>query len=83
MHFLSFNQKDDALTDPAIWEAARYLVNYEGMTDSFLKGQMEIHQAFWPKGFPGSLRRDALQLRSGEGASRSWPMPGVETADQR
>ena len=25
------------------------------MTDSFLKGQMQIHQAFWPKGFPGSL----------------------------
>jgi peptide/nickel transport system substrate-binding protein len=24
------------------------------MTDTFLKGQMQIHQAFWPKGFPGS-----------------------------
>ena len=55
VHFLSFNQKDEALTNPAIWEAARYLVDYKGMTDSFLKGQMEIHQAFWPKGFPGSL----------------------------
>jgi peptide/nickel transport system substrate-binding protein len=54
VHFLSFNQKDEALTNPALWEAARYLVNYKGMTDSFLKGQMEIHQAFWPKGFPGS-----------------------------
>lgn len=55
VHFLSFNQKDQALTNPAIWEAARYLVNYKGMTDTFLKGQMQIHQAFWPKGFPGSL----------------------------
>ena len=55
VHFLSFNQKTEALTSPAVWEAARYLVNYKGMTDSFLKGQMEIHQAFWPKGFPGSL----------------------------
>ncbi|MDB5526484.1 MAG: peptide transporter substrate-bindinhypothetical proteinotein [Rhizobium sp.] len=55
VHFLSLNQKDEALTNPAIWEAARYLVNYKGMTESFLKGQMEIHQAFWPKGFPGSL----------------------------
>ncbi len=25
------------------------------MTDTILKGQMEIHQAFWPKGFPGAL----------------------------
>ncbi|MEQ9638240.1 MAG: ABC transporter substrate-binding protein [Devosia marina] len=54
VHFLSFNQKTESLTDPALWEAARYLVNYDGMTESFLKGQMEKHQAFWPKGFPGS-----------------------------
>ena len=43
------------LADPAVWEAARHLVDYSGMTDSFLAGQMEIHQAFWPKGFPGAL----------------------------
>ncbi|THK39108.1 ABC transporter substrate-binding protein [Ensifer sp. MPMI2T] len=55
VHFLSFNQKTTALQPEAVWEAARYLVDYKGMTDSFLKGQMEIHQAFWPKGFPGSL----------------------------
>jgi peptide/nickel transport system substrate-binding protein len=55
VHFLSFNQKIDELTDPAVWEAARYLVDYEGMANSFLNGQMEVHQAFWPEGFPGSL----------------------------
>jgi peptide/nickel transport system substrate-binding protein len=54
VHFLSFNQKTESLTDPAVWEAARYLVDYTGMTDTILAGQMEIHQAFWPKGFPGS-----------------------------
>ncbi|WP_306120272.1 MULTISPECIES: ABC transporter substrate-binding protein [unclassified Roseitalea] len=54
VHFLSFNQKTDSLTPEAVWEAARYLVDYEGMTESFLKGQMEIHQAFWPDGFPGA-----------------------------
>ncbi|WP_424983084.1 ABC transporter substrate-binding protein [Maritalea sp. S77] len=54
VHFLSFNQKTDSLTPEAVWEAARYLVDYEGMTNSIIKGQMEVHQAFWPKGFPGS-----------------------------
>ena len=54
VHFLSFNQKVEELTPPAVWEAARYLVDYDGMTSSFLAGQMEKHQAFWPKGFPGS-----------------------------
>jgi peptide/nickel transport system substrate-binding protein len=55
VHFLSFNQKAAALQPQAVWEAARYLVDYKGMTDSFLKGQMQIHQAFWPSGFPGAL----------------------------
>ncbi|OAN76382.1 peptide ABC transporter substrate-binding protein [Jannaschia sp. EhC01] len=55
VHFLSFNQNVEALTPPAVWEAARYLVNYEGMTNSIIAGQMEIHQAFWPEGFPGAL----------------------------
>ncbi|QXT40590.1 ABC transporter substrate-binding protein [Gymnodinialimonas ceratoperidinii] len=55
VHFLSFNQNVESLTDPAVWEAARYLVDYEGMTNSIIAGQMEVHQAFWPEGFPGAL----------------------------
>lgn len=55
VHWFSFNQKHEPLTNPALWEAARYLVDYNGMADSFLKGQMEVHQAFWPEGFPGAL----------------------------
>lgn len=55
VHFLSFNQAVESLTPPAVWEAARYLVDYEGMTNSIIAGQMEIHQAFWPEGFPGAL----------------------------
>lgn len=55
VHWFSFNQKHEPLTNPALWEASRYLVNYDGMADSFLKGQMEVHQAFWPEGFPGAL----------------------------
>ncbi|WP_394170211.1 ABC transporter substrate-binding protein [Saccharospirillum alexandrii] len=55
VHFLSFNQMNDALTSEALWEAARYLVDYNGMADSFLNGQMRVHQAFWPAGFPGAV----------------------------
>ena len=55
VHWFSFNQKTESLTNPAIWEAARWLVDYEGMAESFLRGQMQVHQAFWPAGFPGAL----------------------------
>jgi len=55
VHWFSFNQKVEALTNEAVWDAARYLVDYEGMASTFLKGQMQVHQAFWPSGFPGAL----------------------------
>ena len=55
VHWFSFNQKVEALTQEAVWEASRYLVDYQGMVDTFLKGQMQVHQSFWPSGFPGAL----------------------------
>ncbi|MEO1678678.1 MAG: ABC transporter substrate-binding protein [Pseudomonadota bacterium] len=55
IHFLVFNQNVPELTNEALWEASRYLIDYEGMTNSFLKGQMEIHQSWWPEGFPGAV----------------------------
>lgn len=78
VHFLSFNQKTESLTPPAVWEAARYLVDYDGMTQSFLKGQMEIHQAFWPKGFPGSYDETPYTLDV-EKAKQILADAGVQT----
>ncbi|MHA7874127.1 ABC transporter substrate-binding protein [Roseivivax sp.] len=55
VHFIAYNQKTESLTHEALWEASRYLIDYEGLTSTLLDGQMEVHQAFWPKGFPGAL----------------------------
>lgn len=55
VHFISLNQKHEKLQNPALWKAMRYLVDYEGMADTILRGQMRIHQAFWPAGFPGAV----------------------------
>lgn len=75
VHFLSLNQKAEALQPPAVWEAARYLVDYEGMANSFLKGQMQVHQAFWPSASPvrWTTRPTAMTRKR---RSRSWPMRG-------
>ncbi|HEV7369909.1 ABC transporter substrate-binding protein [Arenibaculum sp.] len=78
VHFLSFNQKTEALTPPAVWEAARHLVDYEGMANSFLRGQMQVHQAFWPKGFPGALTGTPYAYDP-EKARRILAEAGVET----
>lgn len=48
--YLSLNTAIEPLGDPAVQEAIRYLINYKGMADSFLRGQVEIHQSVWPKG---------------------------------
>lgn len=78
VHFLSFNQKTDSLTNPAVWQAARYLVNYEGMADSIVKGQMKVHQAFWPQGFPGSYGETPF-THDPEKAKQILADAGVET----
>ena len=78
VHFLSFNQKTETLQPEAVWEAARYLVDYGGMTESFLKGQMDIHQAFWPTGFPGSLDETPYSYDP-EKAKQVLAGAGVET----
>ncbi|MDO5605422.1 MAG: ABC transporter substrate-binding protein [Paracoccus sp. (in: a-proteobacteria)] len=78
VHWISFNQKVGALTDPAVWEAARWLVDYEGMADNLLKGQMDIHQAFWPAGFPGALE-DTPYSYDPDRARQILADAGVET----
>ncbi|WP_374627858.1 ABC transporter substrate-binding protein, partial [Devosia sp.] len=32
-------------------QALRYLVDYDGMANSFLKGSAQVHQSFWATGF--------------------------------
>jgi len=62
VHFVSLNQKVEALRNPKVWEAVRYLVDYEGIATSLLRGQMRVHQAFWPEGFPGALTERPYKL---------------------
>ena len=55
LHFLSFNVKHEKLRNPALWEAMRYLIDYDGIADRLMRGQFKVHQAFWPAGFAGAV----------------------------
>ncbi|WP_416260185.1 ABC transporter substrate-binding protein [Gibbsiella quercinecans] len=56
LYFLQFNAKaSPALGNPAFWEAARWLFDYNGIANDLLKGQFQSHQAFLPNGYPGAL----------------------------
>lgn len=53
--YMGLNQKDELLSNPAVVEAMKYLVNYDGIAGSFLKGQFKVRQAFLPEGYLGAL----------------------------
>jgi len=62
VHFIGLNLKNEKLRNPAIWEAMRYLVDYDGISGQLLKGQMRTHQAFLPVGFAGALTAAPYKL---------------------
>lgn len=49
------NKTNANLKNPAVWEAVRWMVDYDGIANNLLKGQVKVHQAFLPVGFPGVL----------------------------
>jgi peptide/nickel transport system substrate-binding protein len=53
--YISMNQKNEALSNPKVVEAIKYLIDYEGMANSFLNGQYKVHQAFLPRTFLGEI----------------------------
>ena len=53
--YISLNQKHEALSKPKVAEAIKYLIDYDGMANSFLKGQYTVHQAFLPRTYLGEI----------------------------
>lgn len=62
IHFFTLNLKHEKLRNPALWEAMKYLVDYDGMADKLLRGTMRVHQSFLPVGFPGALEERPYRL---------------------
>jgi peptide/nickel transport system substrate-binding protein len=55
IYYLALNQKVEPLNNPKVIEAVKYLIDYDGMADSFLKGSNIVHQSFLPAGFLGAI----------------------------
>lgn len=60
--YISLNQKHPVLSNPKVIEAVKYLVDYEGMQNSFLKGQYVIHQNFLPATYLGAVDENPFTL---------------------
>ncbi|AHK45172.1 ABC transporter substrate-binding protein [Ensifer sp. T173] len=55
VYYISLNQKNANLAKPEVREAFKYLVDYDAIGSTIIKGIGEIHQSFLPKGVLGAL----------------------------
>ncbi|MCP5420925.1 MAG: ABC transporter substrate-binding protein [Gammaproteobacteria bacterium] len=62
IYYLGLNQKNEFLAKPAVRQALKYLVDYQGMADTLMKDRVVVHQAFVPRGFLGALNDTPFTL---------------------
>ncbi|MGK9053937.1 ABC transporter substrate-binding protein [Neorhizobium petrolearium] len=62
VYYFSLNQKNANLAKPEVREALKYLVDYDAIGATLIKGIGEIHQTFLPKGMLGSLDENPYKL---------------------
>jgi peptide/nickel transport system substrate-binding protein len=62
LYYMGLNQKHEHLKKPKVRQAVRWLIDYHGMADTFLRGQFKVHQAFWPSGFFAALTYAPFKL---------------------
>ncbi|WP_457584116.1 ABC transporter substrate-binding protein [Ensifer canadensis] len=55
VYYISLNQKNANLAKPEVREAFKYLVDYDAIGSTLIKGIGEIHQSFLPKGVLGAF----------------------------
>ncbi len=90
--YFSLSQKNPTLAKPEVVEAFKWLTDYEGMANSFLKGQYTVHQAFLPLTYMGELKdqpyslniEKARELLAAAGEGEGFPVEIiVRTAQER
>ena len=62
LYYIGLNLKTKELQDPRVRQALRYLFDYDGMANSFLKGADVVHQSFWASGFWAAYDQNPYKL---------------------
>ena len=62
IYYLGLSQKNEALSNPKVRQALKYLVDYKGMESTVVRDLMKVHQAFLPRGFLGALEATPYTL---------------------
>ncbi len=62
VYYISLNQKNPTLARPEVIEAFKYLLDYDAVGETLIKGIGEIHQNFLPKGVLGAVDDNPYKL---------------------
>ncbi len=62
IYYLGLSQKNEHLKKPQVRQALKYLVDYQGIADTIMKGRAVVHQAFLPGGFLGAVTDTPFSL---------------------
>ena len=62
IYYLGLSQKNEYLSKPQVRQAMKYLVDYQAIADTIMKGRVKVHQAFLPEGFLGALNDTPFKL---------------------
>ncbi|HSA82155.1 MAG TPA: ABC transporter substrate-binding protein [Geminicoccaceae bacterium] len=55
IYYLGLNQKNEYLARPEVRQALKYLIPYDDIANTIVKGSATVHQAFLPQGFLGAI----------------------------
>lgn len=53
IYYMGANVRDEALSNPKVIEAMKYLIDYQGIADTIGRGTIKVHQTMIPDGFLG------------------------------
>jgi peptide/nickel transport system substrate-binding protein len=62
IYYLGLNQKNEYLAKPEVREALKYLIDYDGIANTIVKGSATVHQSFLPEGFLGAIDDQPYKL---------------------
>ncbi|MCF1493214.1 ABC transporter substrate-binding protein [Agrobacterium vitis] len=62
VYYLGLNQKNQYLSKPEVRQAIKYLVDYDAIGATLIKGVGTVHESFLPKGILGSINDQPYKL---------------------
>lgn len=62
VHYLALNQANPVLAKPEVWQALRWLIDYDGMANQLFRGQYKVNQSPVAQGVDGALPENPYKL---------------------